>query len=116
MFCDFRCTKKLLLPWQHLLSHYSTLIHLFSAPNGLCSSITESKHIRAVKEPWHQSNQNEALGQILVTNQHLDQLAAACVDFASQGMLDGTCLSFVLQQQLGVYNQALTLLTIILMK
>ena len=66
--------------------------------------ITESKHRRAVKEPWCQSNQNEALGQILVTNQHLDQLAAAHVDFASWGMLDGTCLSFVLQQQLGVYN------------
>ena len=34
----------------------------------------------------------------------MDQLAAAHVDFASWGMLDGTCLSFVLQQQLGVYN------------
>ena len=101
---SFVIRKNFLLPWQHSLSHYSTLICLFGAPNGLCSSITESKHIRAVKEPWHQSNQNEALGQILVTNQCLDQLAAAHVDFASQGMLDGMCLSFVLQQQLGVYN------------
>ncbi|KAH8977448.1 hypothetical protein EDB92DRAFT_1756280, partial [Lactarius akahatsu] len=40
------------LPQQHSLSHYCHLIHMFSAPNGLCSSITKSKHIKAVKEPW----------------------------------------------------------------
>jgi hypothetical protein len=91
-----------LLPRQHSLDHYAALIRLFGAPNGLCSSITESKHIRAVKEPWRRSNRNEALGQILVTNQRLDQLAAARVDFAKRGMLDGTCLSYVLQQ-LGMY-------------
>ena len=91
-----------LLPRQHSLNHYAALIRLFGAPNGLCSSITESKHIRAVKEPWRRSNRNEALGQILVTNQRLDQLAAARVDFAKRGMLDGTCLSHVLLQ-LGTY-------------
>jgi hypothetical protein len=100
--------KNFLLPRQHSLSHYPTLIRLFGAPNGLCSSITESKHIRAVKEPWRRSNRNEALGQILVTNQRLDQLAAARVDFARRGMLDGTCLSYVLQQQLAsMYSQVL---------
>ncbi|KAG2153475.1 uncharacterized protein EDB93DRAFT_1248740 [Suillus bovinus] len=40
------------LPRQHSMKHYHTLIRLFGAPNGLCSSITESKHIKAVKEPW----------------------------------------------------------------
>ncbi|KAF8263218.1 hypothetical protein EI94DRAFT_1772998 [Lactarius quietus] len=35
------------LPQQHSLSHYPQLIHLFGAPNGLCSSITESKHIKS---------------------------------------------------------------------
>jgi hypothetical protein len=40
------------LPRQHSIVHYPALIRLFGAPNGLCSSITESKHIRAVKEPW----------------------------------------------------------------
>ena len=40
------------LPRQHSLVHYRALIRLFGAPNGLCSSIMESKHIRAVKEPW----------------------------------------------------------------
>ena len=33
------------LPRQHSLVHYSDLIREFGAPNGLCSSITESKHI-----------------------------------------------------------------------
>jgi hypothetical protein len=97
--------KNFLLPQQHAHSHYPKLIRLFGAPNGLCSSITESKHIRAVKEPWRRSNRNEALGQILVTNQRLDQLAAARVDFSSRGMLEGTCLSHVLQQ-FGMYGSS----------
>ena len=86
-----------LLPRQHSMVHYHWLIRQFGAPNGLCSSITESKHIRAVKEPWRRSNRNEALGQMLVTNQRLDQLAAARTDFANRRMLNGTCLSEVLQ-------------------
>ncbi|KAI6095577.1 hypothetical protein EDD16DRAFT_1691590 [Pisolithus croceorrhizus] len=75
------------LPCQHSLVHYGALIHLFGAPNGLCMSITESKHIVAVKRPWWQSSKHNALGQILWTNQHLTQLAAACADFEACGML-----------------------------
>jgi hypothetical protein len=75
------------LPRQHSLVHYAALIRLFGAPNGLCSSITESKHIRAVKEPWRRSSRNQPLGQMLVTNQRLDQLAAARTDFIQRGML-----------------------------
>jgi len=75
------------LPRQHSMKHYRLLIQLFGAPNGLCSSITESKHIKAVKEPWRRSSHFEALGQMLVTNQRLDQLAAARVDFTARGML-----------------------------
>ncbi|KAF9218842.1 hypothetical protein BS17DRAFT_770426 [Gyrodon lividus] len=62
------------LPHQHLLTHYKVLIHLFGAPNGLCTSITEFKHITAVKKPWQWSNKYNALGQILQMNQHLSQL------------------------------------------
>ena len=40
------------LPCQHLMIHYVQLIHAFGAPNGLCPSITESKNIKAMKEPW----------------------------------------------------------------
>ena len=78
------------LPRQHSLVHYPSLIRAFGAPNGLCSSITESKHIRSVKEPWRRSNRNEPLGQMLVTNQRLDQLSAAQTDFENRGMLHGT--------------------------
>jgi hypothetical protein len=66
---------------------------MFGAPNGLCSSITESKHIKAVKEPWRQSSRYKALGQMLLTNQQLDKLAAARIDFSTRGMLKGTCMS-----------------------
>ena len=40
------------LPRQHSLKHSQLLIQMFGAPNGLCSSIMESKHIKAVKEPY----------------------------------------------------------------
>jgi hypothetical protein len=81
------------LPRQHVLVHYVNLIRAFGSPNGLCSSITESKHIKAVKQPWRRSNRYNALGQMLLTNQRLDKLAASRVDFTRRGMLQGTCLS-----------------------
>ena len=83
------------LPRQHALMHYISLIRQFGAPNGLCSSITESKHIRAVKEPWRRSSRNQPLGQMLVTNQRLDQLAAARTDFVHRGMLSECMFSFI---------------------
>jgi hypothetical protein len=92
------------LPRQHSLIHYVKLIRSFGAPNGLCSSITESKHIKAVKEPWRRSSRFEALSQMLLTNQRLDKLAAARVDFADRGMLKGTCLSSVLDQILRMFS------------
>ena len=81
------------LPHQHSLTHYKVLIRSFGAPNGLCTSIMESKHIKAVKEPWRCSNKFHALGQMLLTNQHLDKLAAAAIDFEKRGMLKGSAAS-----------------------
>jgi hypothetical protein len=81
------------LPRQHSLVHYESSIQVFGAPNGVCSSITESKHITAVKEPWRRSNRFKPLRQMLVTNQRLDKLAASHVDFKDHGMLDGTVIS-----------------------
>ncbi|KAG2745356.1 hypothetical protein P692DRAFT_201841294 [Suillus brevipes Sb2] len=78
--------------------HYARMIWLFGAPNGLCSSITESKHIKAVKEPWRRSSRYKALGQMLLTNQCLDKIAAACSDFEARGMLHGSCVSDALQR------------------
>ncbi|TFK61918.1 hypothetical protein BDN72DRAFT_863235 [Pluteus cervinus] len=62
------------LPRQHSLRHYRLQIQRFGAPNGLCSSITESKHIKDVKEPWRRSNRNQPLGQMLTTIQRTAQL------------------------------------------
>ena len=70
-------------------------------PNGLCSSIMESKHIKAVKEPWRRSNKYNALGQMLVTNERLDKLAAARMDFTRHHMLSGSCLAAALTGQAG---------------
>jgi len=91
------------LPQQHSLIHYNKLICAFRALNGLCSSTTESKHIKAVKEPWQCSNHFKVLGKMLLTNQHLDKLATTCTDFTNCGMLEGTCLSSVWNQILHVY-------------
>lgn len=65
------------LPRAHAADHYGDLVAEFGAPNGLCSSITESLHIKAVKEPWQRSSRYKALGQMILTNQRLSKLAAA---------------------------------------
>lgn len=75
------CPDGFSLPRQHSLVHYRHLTQQFGAPNGLCSSITESKHIKAVKEPWRRSSKFQALGQMLTINERLDKLAASRVDF-----------------------------------
>ena len=85
-----------LLPHQHALVHYHNHIQNFGAPNGLCSSITESKHIAAVKKPWRRLNRYNALQQMLTINTRNDQLMAARADFLSCRMLQGTCLGEVL--------------------
>lgn len=85
-------TEGFSLPRQHSLKHYPFSVEEFGAPNGLCSSITESAHIKAVKRPYRRSNRNQPLGQMLITNERLDKLAAARVHFASRGMLDGPCI------------------------
>ncbi|KAJ7874543.1 hypothetical protein B0H14DRAFT_3083419 [Mycena olivaceomarginata] len=71
------------LPRQHALVHYVPSIKLFGSPNGLCSSITESKHIKAVKEPWRRSSRYKALPQMLRDN-----------EFASARMMTGTTSSY----------------------
>ena len=75
------------LPRQHAMSHYVEMIWLFGAPNGLCTSITESKHIQAVKEPWRCTNHCHPLLQMLLIIQRLDKLAAMRVDFTEREML-----------------------------
>ena len=78
------------LPRQHALPHYLTSIPLFGSPNGLCSSITESKHIKAVKEPWRRSSRFRALIQMLRTIIRLEKLAALRRRFLREGLLVGS--------------------------
>ncbi|TCD71132.1 hypothetical protein EIP91_012080 [Steccherinum ochraceum] len=80
--------KGFALPRQHALRHYLYSIRLFGSPNGLCSSITESKHIAAVKVPYRRSSKNGALLQMLKTNSRTSQLSAARVEFGRRGMLN----------------------------
>ena len=77
---------------QHSMAHYSMLICLFGAPNSLCSSITESKHIEEVKGPWQWSNRYNVIFQMLVTIQCHEKLAASQADFEAWGMLNGNIL------------------------
>ncbi|KAH9983602.1 hypothetical protein BJV74DRAFT_878857 [Russula compacta] len=74
---------------QHSLMHYLHSIQLFGSPNGLCSSIMESKHINAIKEPWRHSSCYKALKRMLVTNSRLDKLASAGHIFSQLGMMEG---------------------------
>ncbi|KAF8139321.1 hypothetical protein K438DRAFT_1785789 [Mycena galopus ATCC 62051] len=90
--CGVRATIS--LPRQHSLVHYIPSIILFGSPNGLCSSITESKHIKAVKEPWRRSSRYKALAQMLVILTRLDKLAALRTTLKLRGMLVGTASSY----------------------
>ncbi|KLO04652.1 hypothetical protein SCHPADRAFT_917901 [Schizopora paradoxa] len=78
------------LPRQHTIKHYPRHIRLFAAPNGLCTSITESKHIKAVKKPWRRSNKFNALKQMLLTNQRLDKLIAFQCNLKDRGLLESS--------------------------
>lgn len=62
------CEDGISLPRQHALVHYHALIHLFGAPNGLYTSLLESKHKDSTKDKYRHSNQNNPLGQMLVLN------------------------------------------------
>jgi hypothetical protein len=87
VFNEIGVDPGLTLPRQHSMTHYADNIRLFGAPNGLCSSITEAKHIKAVKEPWRRTNRYQPLYQILCINQRLDKLAAMRTDFTDRKML-----------------------------
>ena len=55
------------LPCQYSVKHYPKLIWLFGAPNRLYSSITENKHIIAVKKPYCWSNKYKVLELLVPT-------------------------------------------------
>jgi hypothetical protein len=89
IFLEAGLNIKLSVPRQHALSHFYQGIHLFGSPNGLCSSITESKHIEAVKKTWRRSSRYRALTQMLRTIQRMDKMQALQRRFEANGMLRG---------------------------
>ncbi|KAI0745331.1 hypothetical protein C8Q76DRAFT_764613 [Earliella scabrosa] len=88
------------LPRQHALVHWIRMIKLFGSPNGVCTSISESKHIHAVKRPWRGSNRNKPLIQMLRTNTRLSKLAAARVEFGRRGMLCDKIMTYAWRKRL----------------
>lgn len=86
---------KTAVPRQHTLSHYFLSIQLFGSPNGLCSSITKSKHKESTKGPWRWSNRYNPLPQMLRTLLRLEKITALSRIFASKGMLHGTTASYM---------------------
>ncbi|KAF8055570.1 hypothetical protein FPV67DRAFT_1435271 [Lyophyllum atratum] len=94
------------LPRQHSLVHYARSIRLFGSPNGLCSSMTESKHIKAVKEPWRRSNRYEALPQMLRTILRMEKLSAIRSAFSKRGMMAGSTSSYMAMVHAGVVLEA----------
>ncbi|KAH9911916.1 uncharacterized protein BXZ73DRAFT_82570 [Epithele typhae] len=85
------------LPRQHALVHYIRSIELFGSPNGLCSSITESKHIEAVKKPWRASNRREPILQIIQRNVRNSKLAAARATFGMRNLLRGDIIDYAMR-------------------
>jgi hypothetical protein len=55
----------------------------------------ESKHIKAVKEPWRRSSRFKALGQMLRTIVRMDEMAALYQTFLKRGMMYGTTSSYM---------------------
>lgn len=106
VFTDTGVRTNISLPRQHALSHYYAMIQLFGSPNGICSSITESKHIKAVKEPWRRSSRFKALVQMLRSILRMEKMAALRRVLLKKGLLQGTVSEHVTNhlksgQQLG---------------
>ncbi|KAH9976493.1 hypothetical protein BJV74DRAFT_879576 [Russula compacta] len=95
IFIEAGIRDSISLPHQHALKHFYNSIHLFGSPNGLCSSITESKHIKAVKEPWRQSSQYQALIQMLQIIVQMEKMTVLHWIFSDCGMLIGTTSSYM---------------------
>jgi hypothetical protein len=95
IFIETGVRTSISLPHQHALSHYACKIELFGSPNGICSSITESMHITAVKKPWRHSSRFNPLLQMIKSISRQDKLDALRHVFENRGMLEGTMSHYV---------------------
>lgn len=98
IFIEVGVRDNVSLPRQHALLHYRLGIQRFGALNGLCTSITESKHIVAVKRPWRASNRHNAVLQVLKTNTVLSKLSALRSYLSSQGLLHGSIIDYAMRK------------------
>jgi hypothetical protein len=89
--------KDFALPRQHALMHYANAIELFGSPNGTCTSQTESKHKKAVKEPWRRSNRNKPLLQMIESITRMDKLSELRQVFEQCNMLVGSVSEYTAQ-------------------
>ncbi|TEB28157.1 hypothetical protein FA13DRAFT_1633446, partial [Coprinellus micaceus] len=83
------------LPRQHSLPHFITGVTEFGAANGTCSSITESKHIEAVKDTWRRTNRFEALYQMLTILVRMHKMQTLKRKFEEKGMLQGSTAAYM---------------------
>lgn len=93
VFVETGVRENLNLPRQHSLEHLIIGIRNFGSPNGLCSSITESKHIEAVKRTWRRSNRNNPIEQMISTLTRLTKMSYARREYGRMGWLHGDALT-----------------------
>jgi hypothetical protein len=101
IFIETGVRTSISLPRQHALCHYVRKIELFGSPNGVCSSIMESMHITAVKEPWRRSSHFNPLLQMIKTISRQDKLDALRHVFENRGMLEGTMSHYISEVMAG---------------
>jgi hypothetical protein len=94
-FMENDIMSKVAAPRQHALSHYVHGIRLFGALNGLCSSITESKHIESVKKPWRTSSQNAPISEMMVRISRLEKLTGLKAYLMSLQLMWGSTSQFM---------------------
>lgn len=75
------------LPRQHSLVHYRSLIQQFGAPNGLSTSIMESKHKESVKNVWRRSNRYNATEQMAKMVERTEKMKAQRVQYERAKMI-----------------------------
>jgi hypothetical protein len=95
VFVEAGVRSDMSLPRQHALCHYVNSITLFGSPNGLCSSITEAKHIKSVKEPWRRSSRNKPLPQMTQTIERIEKMQALRALLQNLGVLPRSARHYV---------------------
>ncbi|KAH9916112.1 uncharacterized protein BXZ73DRAFT_92536 [Epithele typhae] len=98
VFIDTGVRDDISLPRQHGLDHMPDAIEQFGSLNGVSTSITETKHIVAVKQPWRASNRGDALPQMLRRIVRVGKINALRVSLSQSGHLQGDIVEWALRK------------------